>query len=188
MNIIDYITESCDMQNAKTPKDYAGFALAYAYVYDTMWVRSGERGGDKIFMSDLAPIICLIHGNVKWVEFRCQPASFANGDVTTTNNRETILRVLTALVAAQRNFSPTSFYCELELIHPWPDGNGRIGSLLWNFLNGTIADPVHPPNLFPPVPIIDLYADGCTFIPNKGRHNFRSEMCDCGVKYDGDVF
>ncbi len=35
-----------------------------------------------------------------------------------------------------------------EEIHPWADGNGRTGSILYNWLRGSLPEPIHPPNLW----------------------------------------
>lgn len=34
------------------------------------------------------------------------------------------------------------FYVEFEMIHPFTDGNGRVGKILHNWLLGTLEDPV----------------------------------------------
>lgn len=59
---------------------------------------------------------------------------------------ENIDRQIANLVNA--DLSPLAFYTEFEQIHPFVDGNGRVGALLYNLLAGTIDDPVLPPDVF----------------------------------------
>lgn len=40
------------------------------------------------------------------------------------------------------------FYYEYENIHPFRDGNGRTGKILYNYLCGTLDNPIMPPNFW----------------------------------------
>lgn len=57
-------------------------------------------------------------------------------------------RLMTDLLQHQRDTTALEFYVEFEKIHPFVDGNGRVGALLYNVLSGTIRQPVAPPDVF----------------------------------------
>lgn len=49
---------------------------------------------------------------------------------------------------ASLQISPKEFYVEFEKIHPFVDGNGRVGVILYNIYGEDILNPVIPPNAF----------------------------------------
>lgn len=55
---------------------------------------------------------------------------------------------LKKLLESRASLSPLDFYREFELIHPFVDGNGRTGKILLNMLNGSLLNPIFPPNDF----------------------------------------
>lgn len=139
MNVVQYIKESCEIQNATTPEDFIGMARAYNEVCDLVDQRNGKFETDEIWW--LAAYV----NNNDGIDFRCQPATFANGNITSVNDRLGLIHQLAQLVELKNEMTAAQFYSRFEEIHPFPDGNGRIGSLLFNLLNDTLNDPIHPP-------------------------------------------
>lgn len=46
------------------------------------------------------------------------------------------------------DISPAEAYLALMKIHPLMDGNGRLGKIVFNWLNGTLDKPIMPPRFF----------------------------------------
>lgn len=82
--------------------------------------------------------------NDHFLSFRTIPVTFRNGDKGLDDSL--IVRALTNLV--ESDLGPVDFYREFEWIHPFIDGNGRVGSILYNWKVGTLNEPTAPPDLF----------------------------------------
>lgn len=51
-------------------------------------------------------------------------------------------------IDALPRMSPAEAYKEFERIHPFVDGNGRVGKIVFNMVNKTLDHPVMPPNFW----------------------------------------
>lgn len=147
LSISQFVQESCEHQNATTPMDFIGMARAYEWMHWRMYADptrfANSPNGNLLYHSDLASLICLVR-NTSWVDYRSFPAVFANGRIAKETPDE-IHRLIKQLLQAQFVLSADEFYWNLMEIHPWDDGNGRVGALVWNYLNYTVLTPVHPP-------------------------------------------
>lgn len=74
--------------------------------------------------------------------FRHTSVTFRDGTVVGWEN---IQRQIMNLVAHVPELSAYEFYQEFEEIHPFEDGNGRVGAILFNLCAGTMDHPEVPP-------------------------------------------
>ena len=55
---------------------------------------------------------------------------------------------MNGLLMTLKNYTPEDAYKRFEEIHPFGDGNGRTGKVIYNFLKDTLKKPEIPPNFF----------------------------------------
>lgn len=79
--------------------------------------------------------------------FRTVPVYF--GDPTKQAvNPDQIITALSSLINNGYTLTALNWYVEFEKIHPFLDGNGRVGAILYNIKNRTMKNPVIPPDMF----------------------------------------
>jgi hypothetical protein len=57
-------------------------------------------------------------------------------------------RMMANYVANVPAMTPEEAYKEFEFVHPFRDGNGRTGKIIYNLKMGRMMDPVFPPNFW----------------------------------------
>jgi hypothetical protein len=83
--------------------------------------------------------------------FRKMPVYFENDRTRQALNPVHIERGLNSLLEHSQYLSADDRYLEFQKIHPFNDGNGRVGAILWNvYWNGgdNMEYPEIPPNFF----------------------------------------
>lgn len=70
------------------------------------------------------------------------------GGVIPLPKPELLDRLMVNLVEAWGSIDSDEWYREFEEIHPFVDGNGRVGSILWNLHRATLHGPVAPPDFW----------------------------------------
>lgn len=148
----ELIVAQCNNQKATRPEDVAGFALAYA---NAKIECSGGNFKHGVTQKGIEDSI------LSWGElidfrnrqgWRCVPVTFANGNSGLSPNL--IQRAMEQFCSAfAEGIFPAAIdvYREFERIHPFLDGNGRVGHLLYavyNYMQNREWPSEPPPDIF----------------------------------------
>lgn len=129
--IVDFCAEECARQQS-------GERSVARYIKAWMAVRDFP-----LVMMQIDSLAALIEPEKNMHGYRQFSVTFADGSralpfMLIEHTIENLYNSLTLL-------SPEEVYQEFETIHPYIDGNGRLGALLYNYLRGSLDEPVMPP-------------------------------------------
>ena len=104
------------------------------------------------YESDLVPAGAVLRGIAAIIEPRLNCNGYRQVRVTVGGSvpmhPSAVPSAMANLSEAMGRLTPTEAYKEFEEIHPFIDGNGRTGSILYNWLSGTLLEPIAPPDLW----------------------------------------
>jgi len=130
----------CELQHATTIEDFDGMENAWEAAAIRAKIGAPLTVGKIQQLARVIDPVANPNGR-----FRTGPAVFMGGGSAV--DADLIGGALDYLFTQLRvyDMTPPEFYRELMWIHPMKDGNGRLGALVYNILNGTIDNPVNPP-------------------------------------------
>lgn len=128
---IELIMSQCEHQMATSREQVLGFANAYLEAKQLAADRAGLETLVEDEVADLIMRWSVMIEKSNETGFRTVPVRFA--DFAFATDPELIPRAMQQFVGmyTENLVTPLEAYKEFEKIHPFKDGNGRLGDLLW---------------------------------------------------------
>jgi hypothetical protein len=139
--VVRFCAEECKRQKTG-PRAVSWMVNAYHYAASVL--RPILAAGGKLEMEHILTLAEMIEPADNRIGFRIVDVRFADG--TVLDNHHIIPDQVARLLSLQAHTTPGQFYQEFEEIHPFTDGNGREGAILFNLLGDTLDNPVVPPH------------------------------------------
>lgn len=137
MNFNEFVIDNCVRQNATEPEDYIGMTRA------CMAALEYTKNQGRVITEEAIYLFGGYVNNTPTIMWRKTPAIFTNGNHGVAPSL--IDHTITGLLAHRRDLTPVEFYHEFERIHPFADGNGRVGAILFNIMTGNFW--TNPPEM-----------------------------------------
>lgn len=153
MGIVEYCALECERQRSG---EFSVYNMVHAWLYAMMFKQS--RMNVKI--DDIALYGQLVEPLKNWQGIRTSKIYVGDGfGYIEKMQPERIHMALAQLLdsyydGSLRPMHPLAvtsedqFYYDFENIHPFMDGNGRTGKILYNYLRDTLEKPAMPPNFW----------------------------------------